>query len=220
MMAYEKNLRRLVGASMIAGSVLSTLAAFIFIFDIQKNPGLMGWGSNLEGVIGVYSYLLLAVAFVELSRRFAHARPQLATVTTVTAVIGFGVGGVVNMALRTFIPDLVTVGVTIEQLNAITELWMTGTANPALLLVIFTGPLGPLTSILVGIGFLLGGVSKVRGSLLIAAGILFPMGELFLVGFALYVTATVLWVLVLVPMGLDLLRDSASAGLAERVTAM
>lgn len=214
-MTYHQILQRLVGAAFVLGGSLTAVAAVIYILGINVNPGTMGWGSSTEGFIGFYAYLALAVAFIELSRRLGKFKPKLAAVTTVTSLVGFAGGGVMNMVYRVMIPDLAAAGMTTEMMDRVNENMMSGAMSAEFLLLIFMGPLAPLSSLMIGVGFLLAGRFRWQATLLILGGVMFPLGELFLLGMMFYVGATILWAIVLVPMGIKMIVDERPAGLPQ-----
>jgi hypothetical protein len=70
--SYDQIHQRLVAVAFVDGASLTAIAALVYAFGVNVNPGLMGWGSSTEGFIGFYGYLLLAVAFIEMSRRLGE----------------------------------------------------------------------------------------------------------------------------------------------------
>jgi hypothetical protein len=143
--------------------------------------------------------------FLSLASSLGQSRPRLAAVAAVIALVGFAGGGVMNMTLRVTGGALADVGVTGATFDALQAEFEAGTS--ILLPLLMTGPLAPLASLLLGIGFLLAHRLRLQAWLLILGGLLLPAGQLFLIATdATYTAALVLWAVALVPLGLRMLR--------------
>lgn len=92
--------------------------------------------------------------------------------------------------------------------------------SSVILVLIATGPLVPLTSLLLGVGFLLAGRLRPQGWLLTIAGVSFLSGQLFLIATDLtYTFALALWAAALIPMGVRMLGDERADGLTSALVA-
>jgi len=206
-MEYQHIRDRAIGVAYVLGPTLLVISASCLLLDIGRNPGAMSWGSSTEGVIGFYGFILLVPVFLSLADYLGHCKPKLAIVVSALALVGFAGGGVFNMTIRAVIPDLMAVGMTesmTDQLQARIE-----SGQGTLIPLVLTGPLVPISSILLGIGLLLAGRIRARAWLLIAAGALFMMGQLLLVWTEfMYILALAMWAVALIPIGVSLLRGN------------
>jgi hypothetical protein len=170
----------------------------------------MAWGSYVEGLVGYFGYILLTPVFLHLAAMLGRDRPKLAAVITVLALIGFAGGGVMNMSMRVFIHDLAISGTPQAVFDEYTSRMIAGSVLS--LVLIMTGPLGPISASLLGYGFVRSGRLGWRGWGLLASGLIFMTGQLFqLLPEVTYVGATVLWTLILIPMGIRIIRDDTAA---------
>lgn len=207
---YPELQRKLLGWAFILGPVLAAAAALIWVAGIGVNAGSMAWGSYVEGLIGYFGYILLTPVFLHLATMLGRDRPRLAAVAAVIALIGFAGGGVMNMAMRVLIHDLAVSGVPQTAFDEYTNRMMAGSVLS--LALIMTGPLGPISASLLGFGFLRSGRLGWRGWALLASGLIFMTGQLFQqLPEITYVGASVLWAVILVPMGMRMLREKADA---------
>jgi len=160
---------------------------------------------QVEGYIGFYGFIMLIPVFLTMTDWLGQSMPKLAAFISVIALIGFAGGGVMQMVLRTIIAELVSVGVTaamFEQLQANFE-----SGQSPLILLILMGPLIPLSSLLLGIGFLLAKQLRWQAWLFVASGVLFLTGQFFVVATEItYTLAMLLWAVIFIPLGLRFLR--------------
>ena len=202
---FPKLRTRLLGIAFLLGPLLTLIAGVVYVLGIDRNPGVMSWGSSLEGLIGFFGFILLVPVFMALANHLGYSMPKLGALTLITALIGFAGGGVMNMTLRVLVPDLMDAGVTLAMFDALAENAMNNNALSNIL--IMTGPLGPLTSLLIGIGFLISKQLRSTGWLLLVAGLLFVLGQGMQIAADInYPLALLLWAVALVPIGLRLLR--------------
>ena len=204
---------KLLGWAFILGPLLTLLASFIWVMGVGINPGMMAWGSYIEGIVGYFGFIVMTPVFLALAYHLGRYLPRYAAIIAVIALIGFAGGGVMNMSSRVVIHDFVQVGVTEPMLAQMVNNWEEG--NSLGLILILTGPFGPISSIMLGIGFLVGKVSRVKGWLLILAGIIFMSGQLFQIAPEFgYPVGNVLWLIALTPMGLKIISGT---GLEEQL---
>ena len=104
--------QKLLGLAFILGPLLTFGAAIIWLSGIGVNPGIMAWGSYIEGLIGYFGFILLVPVFLALAYYLADYMPRFAAFVAIIALIGFAGGGVMNMALRVTIHEFVNAGVT------------------------------------------------------------------------------------------------------------
>ncbi|HYE54070.1 MAG TPA: hypothetical protein VD996_04475, partial [Chitinophagaceae bacterium] len=129
-----------------------------------------GTSSNyLEGIFGCYGIVLFIPIYWELSRQLSLSRKILARVTYITGLLGPATG-FTHMYGRIYEYELRLHG-------AGDAVWQSFYTNPGgeLLSVALLGPLFPLTSLLLGIGFIATKRLPVWMCLaMIVAGVLFP----------------------------------------------
>lgn len=196
--------RKLLGWAFILGPLLTLLASLVWLIGLGVNPGVMAWGSYLEGLIGYFGFILLIPVFLALAYYLGKYVPRYAAIVSVIALIGFAGGGVMNMVFRVIIHDFVNVGVTENMLAQMVKNWEEG--NALALILILTGPFGPISSIMLGIGFLINKLSRTQGWLFILAGLVFMSGQLFqILPEVGYPVGNFLWTIVLIPMGIKLI---------------
>jgi hypothetical protein len=189
-----KNERQMVRLAFIAGPILMLAASLIFATGFGMKPGEKS--NYLEGIVGCYGIVLFIPVYWELGRVLGQRKKILAGITYITGLLGPATG-FTHMYTRIFEYELRLHG-------AGDQVWQSFYSNPGgeLLSVALMGPLYPLTSLLLGIGFLITRQIKVWMSLgLILAGILFPAamvtGDPVLLQ-TVYPAACALWTLVLV----------------------
>ena len=211
-MAFERTKQRLVGAAFVAGPLLLIVSAIVLLADIGRGPGSADYGSSVEGVVGFFGFLLLVPVFLTLASRLGPTHPRLAVAALVASLVGIAGGGLTNMVLRVTTGALVEVGVTAATFDALQADLEAG--STILMWLIWTGPVGPLASILIGIGLLRSGQPRPQAWLMIAAGVFLPMGQLFLIApDVMYSLALVMWAAALVPEGVQILRDPSGRDL-------
>lgn len=205
-MEYEAIRRRLVGVAYVLGPLLLVASAMVLIADVGRNPGAGAYGSDIEGLIGYFGFVLMVPVFLSLAATLGQWRPRLAAVAAVIVLLGIAGGGVMNMTLRVATGALVDVGVTPATFDALQAEFEAGTS--VMMPLLLTGPLGPLAALLLGIGLLHAGRLRPQAWLLVLGGVLLPAGQLFMVATDVtYTAALVLWALALVPMGVRMLRS-------------
>lgn len=206
-MHYARMRHRLVAVAFVAGPLLMLASAAALLSGVGRDEGVTGYGSTLEGLIGFFGFVVLVPVFISLADLLGTHRPRLAIVAAITGLIGFAGGGVMQMTMRVMNGEFLRLGVSesvFEQAQAELE-----AGSSILLVLIATGPLVPLTSFLLGIGFLLTGRFRVQGWLLATAGVSFLSGQFFLVATDLtYTLALALWAAALIPMGVRMLREA------------
>jgi len=189
--ATPNPLRALLPACFIAGPLLMTTSAMTFVLGIGLiPPGITSW---VEGIIGSYGIVLFVPIYLELSRRLALTHRRWGMLTAVTGLFGATAGfsmefmRVVEYALRAH--------------GAGDAIWQSVYANPGwvFLSIALLGPLFPITSVLIGLGFWRAGtLPRWVAASLIAAGIGFPLAQVVGLDWALAVTypgACVLWLI-------------------------
>lgn len=216
-MNYERVRRRLLAMAFVGGPMLMLASAVALISGIGRSSGATGYGSPLEGLIGFFGFVVMVPVFVTLADRLGHHKPRLAAVAVVTALVGFAGGGVMQMTMRVMSGEFARLGVAetvFEQTQTDLE------AGRSLLIVLIAmGPLVPITSILLGIGFLLAKRIQLQAWLLTFAGVSFLSGQLLLVATDVtYTLALFLWAVALVPMGYRALREDGDAGATSALT--
>jgi len=183
----------LLRASYVVGPLLLVASALAFALGIGLiPPGITSW---VEGLIGAYALALFVPIYLELSRRLAVTHRRLGTLTAVTGLFGATAG--FSMEFLRLVEH------SLRARGAGDTVWQAFAADPGgpLLVVALLGPLFPLTSVLLGAGFLQAGTMPRWVSLcLIAAGIAFPLAQVGGFAWALtwaYPTACVLWLVAL-----------------------
>jgi hypothetical protein len=157
----------LIRFTFIAGPVLMLIASLVRAVDIHGNEALKP--NYVEGILGCYGIVLFIPIYWELSRVLSAGKKTLAVVTYITGLLG-GATGYVHMYNRIYEYELRLHG-------AADSVWQSFGANPGgeLLSVGVLGILFPLTSILLGIGFVNGKIiPRWMAAGLILPGILFP----------------------------------------------
>lgn len=158
---------RLLRLAFIAGPLLMVTASLVFAAGVGLSPN--NASSYVEGIIGSYGIVAFIPIYWELSRRLSESKKLLGAVTYVTGLLGTATG-FTHMYSRVFEYEL-------RRHGAGEEVWSSFYTNPGgeLLSVALLGPLFPLTSVLLGIGFLLVRTLPAWMSVsLIVAGLLFP----------------------------------------------
>lgn len=165
MSRFDQMQHKLLGLAFIVGPLLLVSAALSFRLGI----GLTSYGvsSWVEGVLMTLAMLIFVPIYLHLARVMGQRAPRLGLVCTVT---GLGIGlGMVPASVRITQAGLDQLGVDV----AVFSLQPPG----QMVLVLWMG-LGLLTTILLGIGFLVyGGLPRWTAVLLILAPIVFVMGQ-------------------------------------------
>ena len=205
--------QKLLGLAFIFGPLLTLAAAIIWLSGIGINPGMMAWGSYIEGLVGYFGFILLVPVFLALAYYLADYMPRFAAIIAIIALIGFAGGGVMNMALRVIIHEFVNAGATEAMFDQIVKNWEEG--NSIGMILILTGPLGPLASLLLGIGFLIKKLIRITALLLLMAGILFMSGQLLQISPSItYPLATALWAIAIIPLGIKIIQGQHPVNMA------
>ena len=187
--AIPSNQQFLLKIAFIAGPFLLLLAALTFILGIGLNPE--GNSSYVEGILGSYGLLLFVPIYLSLAAILSRTHRTLGTITTITGLAG-SVCGFSHELFR-------VIEFALRQHGAGDAVWQSFYASPnaEYLIVALLGPLFPLTSILLGVGFWRAKTFPAWVSAaLVVAGIGFPLAMVTEWGWALQMTyplACVLW---------------------------
>lgn len=188
-LAIPSNQQFLLKIAFIAGPFLLLLAALTFILGIGLNPE--GNSSYVEGILGAYGLLLFVPIYLSLAAMLSRTHRTLGTVTTITGLAG-SVCGFSHELFR-------VIEFALRQHGAGDAVWQSFYASPnaEYLIVALLGPLFPLTSILLGVGFWRAKTFPAWVSVaLVLAGVGFPLAMITEWGWALQLTyplASVLW---------------------------
>lgn len=197
MNTYQTLQQKALGLAFILGPALFIAAAITFVLGINVTPD--GVGSVTEGVIGYYGAILFIVVYLELARLLGQKAPYFGIFCAVTGLLGAACG-VMAMGDRIQRGVLVTAGVDGTLYQTIQN-----TATPAMLATGLICLLFPLTSILLGSGFLrTKTIPGWAGITLILAGICFAGGQVTETQFGLtvlYPLSGILWLAALAPIG-------------------
>ncbi|MCL4262282.1 MAG: hypothetical protein KJ069_03675 [Anaerolineae bacterium] len=144
MSRFDQYQQRLLGLAFIVGPLLLITAALTFLSGIGlSSHGVSSW---VEGVLMALAFLLFVPIYLHLARVLGQRAPRLGLICTVT---GLGIGlSMVPASIRLTQAGLDQIGVDV----ALFSLQPPG----QVVLVLWTG-LGLLTTILLGIGFLVKG---------------------------------------------------------------
>lgn len=165
MSRFERLQHKLLGIAFIVGPLLLVMGAAVFLLGIgASSHGVSSW---VEGVFMVLAFLLFVPLYLHLAALMGERAPVFGLICTIT---GLGIGlSIVPSSIRIIQAGLDQIGVDV----ALFSLQPPG----QLVLVPWMG-LGLLTTILLGIGFLIkGGVPRWTAVLLILAPIIFIMGQ-------------------------------------------
>ena len=165
MSRFDQYQHKLLGLAFIVGPLLLVMAALAFLLSVGlSSHGVSSW---MEGVLMTLAFLLFVPIYLHLARVLGQRAPRLGLVCTIT---GLGIGlGMIPASIR-----LTQVG--LDQLGVDVALFSLQPPGQAVL-VLWMG-LGLLTTILLGIGFLVnGGLPRWTAVLLIVAPIIFMMGQ-------------------------------------------
>jgi hypothetical protein len=215
MNTYQSLQQKALGLALILGPALFFGAAIIFVLGINVTPD--GVGSVTEGVVGFYGAILFIVVYLELARLLGQKSPYFGIFCALTGLLGAACG-VFAMGDRIQRGVLVAAGVdgALYQTIQTTEI-------PALLAVGLICLFFPLTSILLGIGFLrTKTIPAWAAGALILAGICFAGGQVTETRFGLtvlYPLAGILWLAALAPLGLRYLAGNSQAYELEMASA-
>ncbi len=215
MNTYQTLQQKALGLAFMLGPLLLTVAAITFVLGINVTPD--GVGSVTEGVIGYYGLILFIVVYLELARLLGQKAPYFGLFCALTGLLGAACG-VMAMSDRIQRGILVAAGVEGELYQTIQS-----TETPALLAVGLVCLLFPLTSILLGSGFLRTKTIPTWGAIaLILAGICFAGAQVTETAFGLnvlYPLSGILWLVVCAPIGLRYLAGGSQAYEFDMATA-
>lgn len=189
MSRYQQLIHRAVGTAFILGPMLFVLAA-----GEKLRVGLER-ESFMEGVLIGYGSILFVVIYLKLAGRLGEEMPHLGFVCALSGLAGM-TAAVMPASARIWQLVFLRHGVN-------ESIWALIHATPEFLPLGMLAPLGPLTSILLGIGFWqTRALPRWIAALLILAGIAFVLAQAFRIGLLyLYPFATVAWLLALAPTG-------------------
>jgi hypothetical protein len=192
--------RRFVGGAMLAAPLLMAAGAALFVADVGVTPAPFDDGSWVEGVLGVFALAAFVPVYLVLANRLSVCRPRLAAVARVTGLVGT-VAGVTWESLRVFSQGLVDSGMTPDQAQRFLDEQL-HYSWPLTVSVLF-----PLTSVLLGVALAGHGLPRWQGYALAGGGLGFVTAQALLL--AIHVTYPIgaaLWVVALVPLGVETLR--------------
>jgi hypothetical protein len=176
----------------ILGPSLLVMSSLSFVLGIGLIPP--GISSYVEGIFGSYALVLFAPIYLFMGNWLWNVRKTLGATALVTGLLGSVVGfGMEFMRVVEF---------GLRESGATDQLFSAFYQQPAgeFLIVALCGPLFPLTSIILGAGFL--GKNQIptwASVALIAAGIFFPLAQVLVLDWALKITyplATIIWLIV------------------------
>jgi hypothetical protein len=196
--------RRFVGGAMLAAPLLMAVGATFFVAGVGVTPEPFDDGSWIEGVVGVFALAAFVPVYLALANRLSVYRPRLAAVARVTGLVG-AVTGVVWESLRVFSQGLVESGMTPEQAQRFLDEQL-AYSWPLTVSVLF-----PLTSVLLGLALAGRGLPRWQGLALAGGGLGFVTGQALMVAIDItYPVGAALWVMALVPLGIEVLRHNVA----------
>ncbi|MBX3001538.1 MAG: hypothetical protein KF893_23655 [Caldilineaceae bacterium] len=213
MSRFDQLQHKLLGIAFIIGPLLLVMGAAAFVLGIGlSSHGVSSW---VEGVLMMLAFLLFVPVYLHLAALMGERAPVFGLICTIT---GLGIGlGMVPSSVRIIQAGLDQNGVDV----ALFSLQPPG----QMVLVLWMG-LGLLTTLLLGIGFLIkGGLPRWTVVLLILAPIIFIMGQGGDESIAwwqvniMYPLGCVLYFAALAPIGWRMLAGNASNRSAETVMA-
>lgn len=199
-------LKSIIKFSFFAGPILLFISAMTFSFGIGLLPNAQT--SYIEGIFGSFALIFFVPIYLELANQLSVTHKNLGLVAAFTGLCG-AIVGVSHELFR-------VIEWTLRNYGATEEVWTKFYANPGLeyLLVALLGPLFPITSIILGAGFLKARTLPAWISvLLILAGIGFPLAQVleWEVGLKItYPLATLFWMVALISVGRKYLADNNS----------
>jgi hypothetical protein len=205
MSRYQQLQRRLLGVAFVLGPALITAAAGAFILGVKVTPD--GVGSVTEGLIGFYGMILFIPVYLELARLLGQRSPYFGIVCAVTGLLGASAGVVAYF-------DRIQRGILVAAgLDAALYQTVRATVIPEMPATGLNALLFPLTSILLGIGFLrTHSITRWPAIALILAGACFVGAQATETRFGLtvlYPLAGLLWLGALAPIGWRYLTGEA-----------
>jgi hypothetical protein len=204
MKTNSSNTKTLLRSAFIAGPALLTASAISFAAGITIiPPGITGYW---EGVLGCFALMLFVPIYLELGKRLTERKKILGSLALVAGLAG-AVTGYGMELLR-------VIEYSMRMHGAGDEVWRSWYANMGMeyISVAIFGPLFPITSIILGIGFLLTRQFPAWVSLLlILSGIGFPLAQVLGLDWALkftYPLACLLWLVALSAIALKYFEPS------------
>lgn len=176
-----------------AGPILLALSMIAFTLQIGMLPSMKA--SWVEGLLGSFALIFFVPIYLELARQLGATHRR----TGLTAMFTGLFGGVVGFGME----FLRVLEYSLRQRGAGDAVWNAFAADPGgeLLVVALFGPLFPITSIILGVGFLRAKTLPAWiAASLIVAGIGFPLAQVaeWEWGFRLtYPVACMLWAVAL-----------------------
>ena len=213
MSRFERLQHKLLGIAFIVGPLLLVMGAAAFVLGIGvSSHGVSSW---VEGVFMTLAMLIFVPLYLHLAALMGERAPVFGLICTIT---GLGIGlGMAPSSARITQAGLDKIGVDV----GLFSLQPPG----QMILVVWMG-LGLLTTILLGIGFLIkGGLPRWTAVLLILAPIVFIVGQGGDESIAwwqvniMYPVGCVLYLAALAPIGWRMLAGDASDRPAEAVAA-
>jgi hypothetical protein len=213
MSRFNQLQHKLLGIAFIVGPLLLVMGAAAFVLGIGlSSHGVSSW---VEGVFMVLAFLFFVPLYLHLAALMGERAPVFGLICTIT---GLGIGlGMVPSSIRITQAGLDQVGV---------DVGLFGLQPPGQLVLVLWMGLGFLTTILLGIGFLIkGGLPRWTAVLLILAPIVFILGQGGDESIAwwqvniMYPLACVIYFAALAPIGWRMLAGAASDRSAEAVAA-
>lgn len=209
MSRFDQMQHKLLGLAFIVGPLLLVSAALTFQLGVgMSSHGVSSW---VEGVLMTLAFLIFVPIYLHLARVLGQRAPRLGLVCTVT---GLGIGlSMIPASIR-----LTQVG--LDQLGV--EVALFSLQPPGQMVLVLWMGLGLLTTILLGVGFLVkGGLPRWTAVLLILAPIVFIMGQGGDESIAawqiniMYPLACLLYFAAFAPIGWRYLTDPASSMAGE-----
>jgi hypothetical protein len=213
MSRFEQLQHKLLGIAFIVGPLLLVMGAAAFLLGIGlSSHGVSSW---VEGVLMTLAMLIFVPIYLHLAALMGKRAPVFGLICTIT---GLGIGlGIVPASHRIMQAGLDQIGVDVGVFSL---------QSPGQMVLVLWMGLGLLTTILLGIGFLVkGGLPRWTAVLLILAPIVFVMGQGGDESIAwwqvniMYPLACVTYFAALAPIGWRMFAGDASDRPAEAVAA-
>jgi hypothetical protein len=213
MSRFERQRQKMLGIAFIVGPLLLVMGAAAFVIGIGLSSyGVSSW---VEGVFMAPAFLIFVPLYLHLAALMGERAPVFGLICTITGLgIGFGVLPA-NARITQAGLDQIGVDVAIFSLQ-----------GPGLMVLVIWMFLGMLTTILLGIGFLIkGGLPRWTAVLLILAPIFLVLGQGDDESIAwwqvriMYPLACVTYFAALAPIGWRMLAGAASARSVEAAAA-
>ncbi|MCG3157365.1 MAG: hypothetical protein DKINENOH_03997 [bacterium] len=189
----DRMTRKFLAFAFIAGPLLLLFSVGAFTLGIGLiPPGIASW---VEGIFGAYALAFFVPIYLELARRLSATHPVWGMITSFTGLLGATTGFAIELGRP--------LEHVLRQHGAGDAVWQAFYAAPGweYLSVALLGPLFPLTSILLGFGFLRAKTFPAWVAVcLILAGVFFPLAQVLGWQVALkflYPLAALLWLVAL-----------------------